>query len=86
MADISGNCHCCSDCALFIANDDTSAMDLYDAGERAKWQAGMALAAANLPQGTPVVLHGYSGLAVDFNCDYCLRDVHSYKYRLDFVE
>lgn len=47
MADINGNCHCCSDCAQLIANDDTSAMDLYDAGERAKWQAGMTLAAAN---------------------------------------
>lgn len=87
MADIEGNYHCCHDCAVLIANGDSSAMDLYADEYRAVWEAGMIRAAVSLPEGVPVVescSHADEDAEGEFMCDYCLRNVYSFKHRLTF--
>lgn len=88
MASINGECFCCDDCASAIANGDTSGPDYYGDEYRAKWEAGVAANASELPDGNPIVNCPEDcdgGDKQEFMCDYCGRNVYSHKFPVTFL-
>ncbi|ACF05142.1 gp45 [Mycobacterium phage Predator] len=88
MATVTGNMYCCDDCAMSIANGDTSGLDYHGDDYRAAWEAGVAATSDSLPEGYPVVScpEGCTGESKnEFNCDFCSRDVYSHKFVLVFL-
>ena len=88
MATVTGELHCCADCACVIANGDTSGLDYYGPEYRAKWEAGVEANASELPEGNPVIAcpEDCAGdNAQEFMCDYCGRNVYSHKFDLAFL-
>ena len=82
MASINGECLCCDDCANAIANGDTSGLDYYGDEYRAKWEAGVAANASELPAGNPCIGDTVDDTKREFMCDYCGRNVYSEKLEL----
>lgn len=88
MANIVGELHCCSDCAMLIANNDTSGTEYYGADYYAKWCDGMAANRGELPDGNPVIACPEDcphENAREFNCDWCGRNVFSHKFDLSIL-
>ena len=90
MASVTGELHCCDDCACAIANGDTSGLDYYGDEYRAEWEAGVAKTAESgeLPEGNPVIACDENCTGDDkreFLCDYCNRNVYSHKFKLAFL-
>ncbi|AER47542.1 hypothetical protein CL96_gp116 [Mycobacterium phage Firecracker] len=87
MANIEGEFFCCADCACFIANNDTSGMDLYDPQYRTMWESGVETTRPSLPDGYPVVTCGEEcdDSQQEFMCDFCSRNVYSTKHELSFL-
>ena len=88
MATVTGELHCCDDCAMAIANGDTSGLDYYGDDYRAAWEAGVAATTDELPDGYPVIACPEDcdgGDKREFMCDYCSRNVYSHKFDLAFL-
>lgn len=88
MASISGEFHCCADCACLIANNDTTGLDYYGDEYRENWEQGVSATRDELPDGYPVINcpEGCDGTdAREFMCDFCSRNVYSHKFDLTFL-
>lgn len=88
MATVTGELHCCDDCACYIANNDTSGLDFYGPEYRATWEAGISATASELPEGHAVIACPEDCTGDDkreFMCDYCSRNVYSHKFDLAFL-
>lgn len=88
MATISGEMFCCDDCASSIANDDSSAFDLYGPEVREAWEKGVSENGAKL-DGMPVINcpeDCEGGDKQEFNCDFCGRNVYSHKFELVTID
>ena len=88
MASVIGEMFCCDDCAMSIANGDTSGLDYYGPDYRATWEAGVEATASELPDGHPVIACPEDCAGDDkreFMCDFCSRNVYSHKFDLAFL-
>lgn len=88
MATVTGEFHCCADCACAIANGDTSGLDYYGEEYRTLWEVGVAQTKCELPEGNPVITCPEDcdgGDQREFMCDFCSRNVFSHKFDLAFL-
>ncbi len=88
MATVTGEFHCCSDCACLIANGDTSGVEYHGSEYYRNWIDGISASRDELPEGNPVIVcpEGCAGdNEQEFMCDYCSRNVFSHKVNLAFL-
>lgn len=87
MATVTGEMHCCGDCACAIANGDTSGLDYYGPEYRKAWEDGVSN--TDHPNDNPVIACPENCAGDDkreFMCDHCSRNVYSHKFKLVYLD
>lgn len=80
MANIYGRNFCCHECAIVVNNGDVSHIEYYGAEYFAEWGSGIPTDRMVIVSVDPA-----TNESVEFNCDYCDRNVLSRKYKMEWV-